>query len=310
MKLSLYKTIDIDLYEIAGIISSHPEFLYYSLQEDAMVNIDFKDSVSEFVINQYDSEWSPIEHNLIIRQRFNISKPYELFGDDGVTNEGNTLGVACHIFSKTSNFQKTIHISEIINSSKPIEIDFEYEFKPNTIGGAIFVEYYIYLKELKIKEPFKAEIIGTNLMDTPLLEFSIICDGSGSEFPIEEINDPTQPLWRVELNWTDIYEDLFNNTSVRLILNQAHPIFKQLMNQRNRINQYLMNDIIINAIAMIIQQAVLIEHNEFNEDMDYQPGTIAQVIWYWMSIYEINLESVDTISNSIRRHADTFIGGE
>ena len=109
------------------------------------------------------------------------------------------------------------------------------------------------------------------------------------------------------MNWTDIYEDLFNSNAVRIILNQAHELFGQLMNQRNRINQYLMSDIIMSSMAMVIQEAIIADKNELNEDIEYQPGSIAQVIWYWISTYEVNTESIETISNSLRKNADLFI---
>lgn len=307
MQITLYKMIDHDLLEDVDCRITERSLSYENNNIESEQIIEVPINETQLIINEVDTNWSPIEHNLKIEQEFIFSNPNKLFGEQGVTNIKNTLGVACHIYSKTSNFQTTIHVGDIFNTDQETNILFQYEFEPNSIGGSIYLEFYIYLKEVDVKESFTANDVGTNLMVEPLEQYVIIIDGSGSEFPIEEINDVMQPLWRVEMNWTDIYEDLFNSNSVRIILNQAHELFGQLMNQRNRINQYLMSDIIMSSIAMVIQEAIIADKNEFNEDIDYQPGSIAQVVWYWISTYEVNTESIETISNSLRKNADLFI---
>lgn len=307
MQITLFKTIDTDMLKRIDYQKEEKIVSYQAINEEIEHSFEIEKDISQLIINELDADWSPIEHNLKIEQQFILGNPGELFGDQGVTNKKNILGLACHIYSKTSNFQTTIHIGDIIDTTDRLIIPFQYEFDPNSIGGSVYFEFYIYLKEAKIEESWATNIVGTSLMNKPLEEYTIIIDGSGSEFPIEEINDPSQPLWRVEMNWTDIYEDLFNSNSIRIILNQGHELFQQLMNQKNRINQYLMNDIIINSMAMVIQEAIIIEKNNLNEDVDYQPGSIAQVIWYWISSYELNVESIETISNSLRKSADLFI---
>lgn len=309
MQISLYNTIDEELLNLAGYERIAPTITYHDLLDTTEQVIDFPNSGTQIIINETDNSWSPIEHNLIVEQHISLKNPSVFFGNNGVTNASNTLGIACQIYSKTSHFQKTIQFAEITSDMDQFNESFLYEFEPDTIGGSVFMNFYIYLKEIKVTDPIHANTVGTNLMNDFLQNISIIIDGNGSEFPIMEINDPTQPLWRVEMTWTDLNEDLFNTNSVRLILNQGHELFNQLMNQRPRINQYLMNDIIISAMTSVIQQAILIDGNEFRSEEDYQPGSIAQVIWYWISTYEINTESLDSIANSIRKNADPFIEG-
>lgn len=307
MQITLYKMIDHELLYNTGYQAAEKVISYENGTDDTEQIVEIPKEETQVVINEADANWSPIEHNLKVEQEFIFSKPNKLFGDGGVTDEANTLGLACHIYSKTSNFQTTVHIGDIIYTNREIRLLFKYDFEPNSIGGSIYFDFYIYLKELKVEKSSTANIVGTNLMEEPLEQLAVIVDGSGSEFPIEEINDPAQPLWMVEMNWTDIYEDLFNSNSLRIILNQAHELFGSLMNQRNRINQYLMNDIIMSSMAMVIQEAVIVDKNELNEDIEYQPGSIAQVVWYWISTYEVNTESIQEISNSLRKNADQFI---
>lgn len=309
LQISLYNLINDELIERMNFHTSEKLVSYHNSNDEGEQLVDFTTDENQLIINEIDSLWSPIEHNLIIKQDFFIDRPSELFGSRGVTNQNNVLGLACHIYSKTSHFQTTVHVGDIQYTNEKIELNFQHEFQPNEIGGMVFFNFYIYLKNSEVVDPFSANIAGTNLMENPLEEYVIIVDGSGSEFPIEEINDPTQPLWLVEMNWTEVDQDLFNNNSVRLILNNGHEIFNQLMNQRNKINQYLMNDIIINSMAMVITQVIVVEKFELNEDIDYPLGTIAQVVAYWISTYEINTENFQTITNSLRKNADSFVKG-
>lgn len=302
--------IDKDLLLNAAFEILAPEFYYSSSSEDDLkIKFDFVSDTleSEYVLNEASSNWLPIENNLVISQRFKAKKPTELFGEIGVTHPNNTLGVACFMYSKTSNFRKTIHITDIDNYMDELDFVFEHEFNPGTLGGTIFFEIYIYLKKVNIEESYKANNIGTILTEVPLSKFAVIVDGSGSEFPIVEINDTSKPLWNIKTTWTDIYHDLFDASSVRLILNQGHAVFNTLMNQKTNISQYLMNDIIINAMALVVQEAILIQKNEINENIDYESGTVAQVVWYWISTFEVDLTSLETIQNSIREKADYYI---
>lgn len=307
MQLSLYNSIDDKLLEKVGFKIGDKTLEYEKNEDSEKELIEIPTEVSELIINEYDSSWSPIENNLIIKQKFSFEDPSNFFGIDGVANEHNSLGLACHIYSKTSNFQKTVHLGTINYSEKKLEITFEYEFEPNSIGGVVYFDFFIYLNEVQVPDSVHSSIKGTNLSSFSVDNFYLIVDGTGSEFPIQEIDDKTQPLWRLDMNWTDIFEDTFDANSIRIILNRGHVLFTQLMNQKYKINQYFMNDIIITSMAMLIQKVVLIEMIELNEDIEYGPGTIAQVIWYWISTFEINLESLESISNSLRKKADHFI---
>lgn len=311
-KISLFKKIDDDLFEKAGIQTEIPHFSYTDLEDGEETFINFDEREDSYVLNEMEPEWSPIEHNLTIQQKITIDCPENLFGEDGVTHEDNVLGIAVNYYSKTSNFQRTVKIGTIKNSSDRLTLMFDYTFDENMLRGALFFEYFIYLKEVHHKLPFTSSMIGANLNDEFLDLYSVIIDGRGSEFPIEEIADKGEPLWRVTMNWTDVYEDLFDSSTIRLILNREHPVFDSLVNKnnKNRINRYLMNEIIISAMSLIVQKAILIDKEEIESESEFNPGTIAQVIWYWISTYDLKLDSLESISHSFHRGADIFIGDD
>lgn len=308
-KLSLFKKLDEDLYEKAEFIVSNPLFSYENYDKEKIYIEDNEDESNTYNINELASSWSPDQHNLNIQQEFKIKKPIYLFGEEGITSKHNVIGFAIHYYSKTSNFQKTREIGQITFEDKEIEFVFNQEFSSSTLRGAVHFDFIIYLKESNKKEPFQTDIIGMTLSNEPIDTYIVLVDGDGSEFPIEEINEKGQALWKLSMNWTDIYTDPFDSSNVRLLLNKAHPLYNFLYNEKHRVNQYLLNEILITAMSMIVQKIVLIDKEEITEDAQDSSGSIAQVVWYWITTFNLNLDSLETISDSFHKKVDPFIGG-
>lgn len=311
-QIKLFKLVDRELIQRAGISPGPPTFSYRSGPDQEENPIDFKDEKFQFALNQVDSDWSPIEHNLKIRLKISVHDPSVLFTEAGVTHKANILGLAVHFHSRTTGLQQTLHLGDIHDSSAPLDFSFIQDFKPGSLRGAIFFDFYIYLKEVTSNLPFTAKTVGTNITDGHIMSFTVIADGDGSEFPIEEFEDPEEPLWRLQMNWTDIYEDFFDSTSVRLLLNRAHPVFELLMkNERSRVHRQLFQEIIINAMCLMVQKAKFINQENLEEmDESNNPGSIAQVMKYWITKYSLDLTSVETIAYSFHRGASLITGGD
>ena len=79
--------------------------------------------------------WSPYENNLKLEQKLIIEYPMVLFGKDGITCESNKIGLAVHIYSKTSNFQETVKVASFEKQESRLELNFNYNFEPSTIRG-------------------------------------------------------------------------------------------------------------------------------------------------------------------------------
>ena len=76
-----------------------------------------EESLVSYNINEFDSMWSPYENNLKLEQKLIIEYPMVLFGKDGITCESNKIGLAVHIYSKTSNFQETVKVASFENKN-------------------------------------------------------------------------------------------------------------------------------------------------------------------------------------------------
>lgn len=311
-QIKLFKLIDNELIQRAGISSDSPTFSYISGPESEENQIDFKEEMFQFAINEVESGWSPIEHNLKIGLKISIHDPSVLFSEAGVTDKANVLGVAVHFHSRSTGLQKTLHLGDIHDSAAPLDFSFLQDFGPGSLRGSIIFNFYIYLKHVNVERSFMANAVGTNLTDGYVTSFTVIADGHGSEFPIEEFEDPDEPLWRLQMNWTDIHEDFFDSTSVRLLLNRAHPVFDTLMkNERSRVNRQLFQEIMVNAMCLMVQKAKFINQENLEEmDESNNTGSIAQVLRYWIYKYNLDLTSVETIAYSFHRGASLNTGGD
>ncbi|EGO9939475.1 hypothetical protein [Enterococcus faecium] len=308
--LSLIKLIDETMINKIGLTISDPVISYLDENDNIKYLKMPEDFDGNIQMNEIDSSWSPEENNLIIEQDFHIDLPYYLFGEEGVTSQKNKLGLAVHYYSKTSSFQKTEMVGVIEYKDESTTIHFKKTFSAETLRGLIYFEFFVFLKENNKQLPFQAEIVGTDVTRQPLDAYTLLVDGDGSTFPIEEINEKGQPLWKLEMNWIDVFTDMFDYSNLRLLLNKQHPLYESLYVNNRKVNEYLMNEIIISAMSMIVQKVILIDNERINDEMNATPGSIAQAVWYWMSSFNLEVGSLEEINASFHRFADPYVGGD
>lgn len=308
--ISLYRKVDNEMVVNAGIESTSPSFYYNSPQ--GLKEIVLKDDFTNILtINEYDDEWAPNEYDLVMKQNFIISMPAVLFGQDGVTMLSNKIGLAVHIHSKTSSIQKTFNVGTIVNTHKQIVIPFEHTFHKDSLRGNVEMDFFLYLKEYKDVKPYHADKIGMTLSEEDLYNLLIIADGEGSAFPITEFSDKKGPLWLLEKNWADAVEDVFDSSNINLRLNIAHPLFEQVKGGKTKASKALMGDIMIQAMSMIIQQALIIEKNTLDSVDEVNSNSILAIVKYWVNTFDIDTTSLFTVMNSLRGRFDQeMLGGE
>lgn len=149
------------------------------------------------------------------------------------------------------------------------------------------------------------------LTEEDIYNLTIIVDGEGSAFPISEFNEKNGPLWKLDKNWTDALEDTFDSSNVNLSLNIGHPLFAQIKDGKTRGNRILMGDIMIQSMAMIIQQVLLIEERNIDELDEASTTSILAVVKYWTQTFELDTSSLFSIMNSLRGKLERdMMGGE
>lgn len=296
-QISLYRKIDHKTVESMGI-NIKPVLKYRDDAEDKIIYI--KEDI--IALNEHDENWSPNNHELSLGVTLSVEKPYLLFGKNSITAASNKIGLACHMYSKESHFQKTVPIDYIRNVRNKIEIDFKYEFPPSSLRGHIYFEFFIYLAEKNEVAKYQADRVGMILNEENVYELELIVDGDASVFPMTEFEEKDGPLWKLEKYWVDANDAIFDSSNVNLSLNTQHPLFDQVQKGKTRVSRAMMGDIMIQAMTQIIQQVILIENNSLDEN-DIYPNSIMAAVKYWIDTFDIkDVSSIFSISNSLRTH--------
>lgn len=307
-QISLYRKIDSRMFEEAGIEAREPHFFYNS--DNGLKEIETSPEFSDVLtINEFNDEWTPVEHDLLIKQKYILTNPSILFGENGVTMEGSRIGLAVHIYSKTSSIQKTFSIASFTDTHDRYEFLFEYTFSSASIRGTVEMDFFLFLQENSYYKPYQADQVGMILSEENIYSLTIIADGEGSAFPITEFDQKDGPLWLLEKSWADAAEDTFDNSNINLKLNIAHPLFGQVKSGKTRASRALMGDIMVQAMAIIIQQVIIIEGNTLESAEDAISNSILSVVNYWITTFEVDISSVFSISNSLRSRFDTEMMG-
>ncbi|SFC00237.1 hypothetical protein SAMN04488102_102160 [Alkalibacterium subtropicum] len=296
-QIALYKKIDRQLLEKTRI-NLDPSLTYNNGIETSVIEID-EDIIA---INEKDEQWAPDDHELTVNLGISIEEPYRLYGRNSVTSQQNELGIACHIYSKESHFQKTVPVGIINNTRDGKYINFSYVFPKSSLRGNVYLEFYIYLAEIREEIPFQANKVGMILTEENLYDLELIIDGDGSVFPMTEFEEKDGPLWKLEKHWVDANDAIFDASNVNLSLNTSHPLFEQVKKGKTRISRAMMGDIMIQAMSQIIQQVIIVENNDIEADDTY-PNSVLAAVKYWIETFEItDTSSIFSISNTLRKH--------
>lgn len=308
-KVSLYKKLDEELIGKVGLTIEKPIFQYKF--NDVMREIEIGEEFEGVLaINEFDTDWSPNENELIVKQKFVFEKPSLLFGKEGIALEDSVIGIAVHIHSKTSNFQKKMNFGSITSSENPIVVNFEHKFLKDTLRGNLSMNYFLYLQKVGSSMPYQADKVGMSLSENDLYNIDLVIDGIGSAFPITEFSDRNGPLWMLEKNWADANDDTFDSSNVNLSLNISHPLFEQIKAGKTKMNRAMMGDIMIQAMSMIIQQVLIVEQRSLTEVDEGSTSSILAVVNYWVTTFEVDITSLFSIMNSLRTNLEKDMLGE
>lgn len=299
--ISMYKTINNEIYKKLDIKNINMCFSYTKDNEIVSIKLKDEDNIHSFYMGNSDSYWDVNLDDLIIERTFTLGNTKALFGNQGITTSDGELGIGVHIYSRSSNFQTTITLDEVITEDIICkDIKFKYIFKSGEIKGDIYFTIFIYLRK-KIKNiPMYANIPGMKLGEID--NFKITVDGDGSIFPIVEVEKCGEPLWKVITDWTDI-NDTFDTDNVRIEINNKHHMHTYIY-KATKPSQYLLLEILSNAIAQIIFKVT--QDEDFVVEEESIPDSIRSVVEYWVDTFEVQIYSLETINYSIRKNIESL----
>lgn len=294
--LTLHRVIDMDLFKEMQVETESFE-LFYDEEEEDNKSITVKDiRDTKIYLGEVQEYWDPNIHNLDINRKIIINHPEYLFGANGVASDTTELGIAFHVHSKTSGFQKIGDTGIVLTSDakEAFSIEFNYDFPPASIKGEVNINLFVYVKSASESNLKFADEKGVELGVIDYLQF--IVDGDGSTFPIVEVERPGKSLWQLVMKWNDVTADPFDVEYVRVEINKSHYMYDYIFKD-TKPSAFLLSEIMSNVMAQVIYNTV--NDDSFTDTPD-DTESIANVVSYWISTYEVDTSSLENISYSLR----------
>lgn len=305
--VSLFPVITDDL--LGKIRFQTSPFELYYIRDDQEFVLRAEEIESSTTVHKVVDEegiWSPDDYNLCLRRRYSLRTYQCLFGENGIVCKTAVLGLAVMWTSSDSKQRGVIHIGDIENTPRDLELKLNQEFPEAQLRGTVEFTTILYLK--KAGDPLWDEGHLANEYGCLLGEldkFVIKLDGTGSVFPIYEINEPGQPLWYVKCNWDDPTYEQFSDC-VYININTAHKNYKYLDKTKRTFDEQLLKEIMASALILIITK--LKEQENYwvatTTGNDLQSGSVSEAIYYFIDTLEWDVSSPEAMSLSIRKFFD------
>lgn len=284
------------------------EYFFYYIRNEEEVQLNFEEiseGASVYAITDNQGVWMPDYYNLGIKRSYTLSNYKSLFGENGIACRNSVLGLAVIWKSSDSKQRGAINIGDICNSDKSLTLNLNYEFSKAQLRGEVEFTTIIYVKQLGT--PSKEEEHLANTYGCILGEidkFIIKLDGSGSMFPLYEVNEPNQTLWYIKCEWEDPMYDQFSEC-VSIYINVGHKNYKYLDKTKKTFDEQLLKEIIASALFILISK--LKEENYWDviiDGVDLESGSVAEAVNYFINTLEWDVSTPELLSISIRRFFD------
>ncbi len=308
-KLNLYPQIDKTFLDTFNLIFDK-EYYFYDSENNKVELVEkhiygFEDEELYEIIDENDDlDLSKDKIYLNITGKLYNAK--YLFGNFGYVYDDALLGLGLEWKSKKSKIRHCQLLGkfncdeakeELVFNKNGIELSELYS--DTKFEWVIFICKKGTANSLKFYANKEGLIIGRDTI------WTIKGDGNSSLFPIKEINDSSQPLWKVEYSATDPFEDPFNEDYLALVLNSGHPEYKYLQNKNIEFKPWFLKEVLSNAIFMMINETLdKIDKNTMKNET-CENGSIVQALLYFEKQYNFNyLGSTFDLLTSIKNYLD------
>lgn len=271
---------------------------YTNGKEIEKVELNDEEGIGKFFLDDKKSIWSP-NNNLKIKGELHLSNTDLLFEKYAVAERDSILGIALVCKSPKSFHTYTKSIGEIAYNKKSDDFEFEATFDEHEVVKELDIEFIIYLKKQKRDSDFFCNTIGSEL--GTIYSFKVIFEGSGSQFPIQIVDEENGSLWDYYGNF-DIDSE-FCSEFVSLNLNRAHKDFDYFNTEEiNNKNSVIWKEILANFFTLFITDVKAISNFDIilDEQTSLLPGSVGEYAKYLCTLFELtNLELSNDVTSSI-----------
>lgn len=257
--ICFYPTLTDELKDECGIILA--DYVFSKAVQD--IRLDYKRKGSS-TIKISDEDWKVETEGLSFIKTVKIAYPHLLFGPKGIACTNASIGI-CIMWTNKALTQTGCILPEYDSETDDGRIcNFRYTFEPGLIKGDLELSIILYLKK-KADTVLPGEEALINEEGVTIGEIETIVLDLNSiymEFPIEEYNSPTEPLWWVYFSqWEDPKVDLFDKENLCLYLNPHYAACPMVGEEIKNLD--LLIDIMATTYLMIFRKI-----DENPEDMN------------------------------------------
>lgn len=315
--LKMYKVLDEDNASYLNFAYHDCEAFYREpgAEEWQALSLSKNGSATENIYSiEGEDNWNPETCEVRLVQEITLHNLRELFKTETgseplmpVALEQDVLGITAVWWSDKSQIRGCQYIGEIRYMDVVTDGDSTYtldmKFPAGQLAGQLEVFYKLYMKEPGEKRmPGFAHDSGVILGDigTSLI---LQIDGEGAMFPVSTVSADKEPLWWTEINIDDPFEDSFTEEYFCLVLNDAHPDYKELK-KRSGAFSALYHEVFASAL----EELFIVLRRDFGEKFDAMdltdvvPGTIAHAAIYMIKTFDIQMDAdITTLHTSVRK---------
>ncbi len=299
-KLSLFKVLS-DRQQKSLNIQSTLDAWYHNNSEDQELKLNKEQN--QYSLESIDGLWNVEDYGFGINLKLSLDNACILYGLDGIADHSSEISMVVTWKSSSSKDRGVLGPQCVKNVNETQVLTFSKRFDKHTYHGVIELSVRLVLTKSGAPETI-------SLNNTPgviigeIEKLFINVDGSGSLFPIINIHDKEKSLWQVKMDFTDPTQDLFVD-SFKIVLNTAHKdyVFIDLTNKEKYCSR-LVSEIVQQAIIALLTK--LLNEKSFIEldNIDYQEGSVLQVVKYMIDTKEFDVSSVESIINTVSNYFD------
>ena len=248
--------------------------------------------------------WSPDTDGFSVSRNYTVRTASFLYGKNGIACSDAQLALVLIWTSADSRARSAVEIGLIGNIPSPQQFSLNAEFPKPRFRGRVDFQTAIVIKTAG--HPSEGEEHLANLAGTVvgvLDSYSLHFDGAGSTFPIMTVSN-SGLLWQVQCDIDDVLTDRFED-SVAILLNRAHRDYTYINPaDSNYFNPSFLREVLAVAVSTIVDQVREKGRTDWNDVLSgkAEEGSVGQVIYYFATALNLNLDDPKKCSISLREH--------
>jgi len=272
------------------------------------MDLKISDNIENIItLKSLKGDWDPREDGLKVKVQVHLKKMHNFFDkNDGIAEEDSEIGLAIIATCNETRLRKIHNIGSFGSNCEDQIYTKTISFKGNEIDNLLSFEVVFYLQSIsnKLTAAHINNQRGAVLGKFPSQQVRI--GGTGSLFPIKDINHKNEPLWELEIQELENLETDVFIEKVCLKLNKAHQSYKYIDVNGAEYNEKLVHEIMFSVTSLILSKIMQTMTDQVISRTNTMSGSVYQFIQYLYQTHEIRFDSPYDMMSSLKVYFDTM----